>query len=69
MAMNFKYERVGHIIMLEEKDWERIKKFLQKSGVVVEETPNKARTRLPVGGGTLPAKKNYRKVSLPAKSG
>lgn len=31
--------------------------------------PNKARTRLPVGGGNLPAKKNYRKVSLPAKSG
>jgi len=45
MAMNFKYERVGHIIMLEEKDWERIKKFLQKSGVMVEEPPNKARTR------------------------
>jgi hypothetical protein len=31
--------------------------------------PNKARTRLPVGGRELPAKKNYRKVSLPAKSG
>lgn len=63
MAMNFKYERVGHIIMLEEKDWERIKKFLQKSGVMVEETPNKARTRLPVGGRKLPAKKSNRKGS------
>lgn len=30
---------------------------------------NTARTRLPVGGGKLPAKKSNRKGSAPAKSG
>ena len=42
MAINFKYERVGHIVMLQENDWQRIVKFLRKSGLdVAERTTNK----------------------------
>ena len=39
--VNFKYEKVGHIIMLEEDVWKRIVKFMQKNGVQVEERPTK----------------------------
>ena len=39
--VNFKYEKVGHIIMFEEDVWKRIVKFMQKNGVQVEERPTK----------------------------
>ena len=35
--VNFKYEKVGHIIMLEEDDWNRIVEYLAKVGVRVDE--------------------------------
>jgi hypothetical protein len=35
--VNFEYQKVGHIIMLDEKDWNRIVKFLAKNEVIVQE--------------------------------
>ena len=35
--LEFKYEKVGHIIVLEEDDWNRIVKYLAKSGIQVDE--------------------------------
>lgn len=35
--LEFKYEKVGHIIMLEEDDWNRIVKYLAKNGIRVDE--------------------------------
>jgi len=49
--VKLKYEKVGHIIMLEEDDWKRIVNFMQIHGMEVEETPNKACSRRVQGCG------------------
>jgi hypothetical protein len=35
--LEFRYEKVGHIIMLKEDDWNRIVEYLAKSGIQVDE--------------------------------
>ena len=57
--VKLKYEKVGHIIMLEEDDWKRIVNFMQIHGMEVEETPNKARTGR---GGTRREKSSNKKT-------
>ncbi len=39
MTLKFKYQKIGYIIMLHEKDWNRIVKFLKKSEIAVQEFP------------------------------
>ena len=36
-TVNFTYDRVGHIIMLDESDWQKAIKWLSEHGVRVQE--------------------------------
>ena len=52
--LEFGYQKVGHIIMLEEDDWNRIVKYLAKSGIQVDEA---SLTKRASDGLESPAKK------------
>jgi hypothetical protein len=49
----FQYSKVGHIIMLDEKDWKRIVRYLAKSGVAVTKE-SRPTTRAADGGESVP---------------
>jgi hypothetical protein len=53
-SINFEYQKVGHIIMLDEKDWNRIVKFLAKNEVAVQEKAVQHRQR--TGSNVCPVK-------------
>ena len=37
-ALNIKYEKVGHVIMLDESDWEKLTAWMCESGISVHES-------------------------------
>lgn len=42
--INFKYEKVGHVIMLTADDWKRIVEYLRSQNISVTEKPKSKRT-------------------------
>ncbi len=70
-ALHYEVSTVGNF-QRELKDMEEVVTSMlgiRESAMLAAITPNKACSRLPVGGGNLPAEKSYSVGSAPANSG